>query len=71
MTDFDYPRWRQGMQRQGRKQMREYLAERGPAAARDIGQRFERCCNEWLAHTGHAVDGQPFVLNSIPLPSAH
>jgi hypothetical protein len=54
MTDFDYPRWRQGMQRQGRKQMCEYLAERRPEAARDIGRRFERCANEWLVHTGHA-----------------
>ena len=59
------------MQRQGCKQMRECLAERGPEAARDIGQRFERYCNEWLAHTGHAVEGQPFVLRPIPLPGTH
>jgi hypothetical protein len=71
MTAFDHRSWCKGMQRQGRKQMREYLTERGPEAARDIGQRFERCCNEWLAHTGHAVEGQPFVLRPIPLPSAH
>jgi hypothetical protein len=70
MTDFDYPRWRQGMQRQGRKQMREYLAERRPEAARDIGRRFERCANEWLVHTGHA-ECLPFVFRPIPLPSAH
>lgn len=70
-TTFDYPRWCRGMQRHGRKQMREYLAERGPEAARDYGERFERYCNEWLAWTGRAVEGRPFVLRPIPLPSAH
>lgn len=71
MTAFDRTRWVRGMQRHGRKQMREALAERGPDAARDIGQRFERCANEWLAWTGHAIESQPFVLDPISLPNSH
>jgi hypothetical protein len=70
MTTFDRPRWARGMQRQGRQEMREALAERGPEAAREVGRRFERYCNRWLAHTGRAVEGQPFVLQPIPLPSS-
>jgi hypothetical protein len=71
MSTFDHRRWCSGMQREGRKKMREALAERGPEAARDIGQRFERYANEWLAHTGHAIEGQPFVLDPISQPKSH